>query len=468
MTVPAQSGVNYAYDNANRLLRIVQGSSTVSFAYDAGSQRTSLTLPNGVVMSYSYDNASQLTGISYTHGSTNLGSLTYGYDLAGRRTSMGGTLAQTALPLGVSEAEYNADNQLTEWGTAGLYYDANGNMTSDGLNSFNWNARNQLASMNFGADSFQYDGYGRRVGKTISGTTTNYLYDRTNIVQELSGSTVTANLLAGLGVDERFLRADSSGAPNFLTDALGSTIAMTNSSGSNVVQYTYDPFGNTTVTSGGSTNSYEYTGRENDGTGVYFYRGRCYSPTLQRFMSEDPIGFGGGQVNLYAYVGNNPLNLIDPTGMDGYSCMTAYGPGLCVTDTETQWQYYIPCMAGRKCQDTPPEDTPPPPQSQVPSNTAQKKQDCLNEFNNSPDGKFYNFMSMLSPILGPERVKSLIEDTAGPASKYAILKGYQYLGYESLFEGAEWLTKEAVLPLSVAATVGQITGHVGCAIASHF
>jgi len=261
-------------------------------------------------MSYSYDSASQLSGISYTNGS----SLTYGYDLAGRRTSMGGSLAQTALPLPVNEAEYNQNNQLTEWGTASLGYDLNGNMTSDGVNSYSWNARNQLASMNFGSNAFTYDAYGRRVGKTISSTTTNYLYDGANTVQELSGGSVTANLLAGLGIDERFTRTDSNGTANFLTDALGTTLELTNSSGSSLAQYSYEPFGNTFFTSGSSANTYEYTGRENDGSGVYFYRGRYYSSTLQRFISEDPIGSLGSGPNLYAYVGNNPISFRDPTG----------------------------------------------------------------------------------------------------------------------------------------------------------
>jgi RHS repeat-associated protein len=313
MTVAGQSAVNYSYDNANRVIQIAQGSSTVSFAYDAGSRRTSLTLPNGIVMSYSYGNASELTGISYMSGSTNLGSLTYGYDLAGRRTSMGGSLAQTALPLPVNEAEYNGDNQLTEWGTASLYYDPNGNMTSDGLNSYAWNSRNQLASMNFGANSFQYDAYGRRASKTISSTTTNFLYDGANIVQELSGTTPTANLLSG-GIDEVFTRTDSSGTASFLTDALGSTLALTNSSGSTLAQYAYEPFGNMFITSGSSTNTYEYTGRENDGTGLYFDRVRYYNPSFQKFISEDAIGFSGG-VNLYGYAGNDPVDFRDPLGL---------------------------------------------------------------------------------------------------------------------------------------------------------
>jgi RHS repeat-associated protein len=339
------TAVNYPYDNANRPIQVTLGSSTVFFAYDAENRLTSLTLLNGIVMSYSYDNASEFTGISYANGSTNLGSPTYGYDLAGRRTSMGGSLAQTALPLAGSEAEYNANNQLTEWGTASLYYDANGNMTSDGTNSYIWNARNQLASMDSSGYSFQYEGFGRRTGKTISGTTTNYLYDGANTVQELSGSTVAANLLTGLGVDERFARTDSSGTAKLLTDALGSTLALTNSSGGSLAQYAYEPFGNTTVTSGSSTNSYEYTGRENDGTGLQFNRGRYYSPTLQRFISEDPIGIAGG-INLYAYVRNSPVGAVDPFGLWQFTVSGGWGLGGVVTVGKNGGQWSFGAYAG--------------------------------------------------------------------------------------------------------------------------
>jgi len=137
--------------------------------------------------------------------------------------------------------------------------------------------------------------------------------DGANVAQELSGSSPIANLLSG-GVDEVFTRTDSVGTANFLTDALGSPINMTNSSGSSLAQYVYEPFGNTTLVSGSSTNSYEYTGRENDGTGLYFYRARYYSPTLQRFISEDPIGLRGG-INFYAYTSNDPTLYVDSFGV---------------------------------------------------------------------------------------------------------------------------------------------------------
>jgi RHS repeat-associated protein len=150
--------------------------------------------------------------------------------------------------------------------------------------------------------------------KTINSTVTQFLYDGMNPVQELDGSNaVTANLLTGLGIDEYFARSDSSGTMAFLTDALGSTAGLVGSGGSIDTGYTYQPFGATTVV-GANANSYQFTGRENDGTGLYFYRNRFYSPTLQRFVSQDPSGFGGGDTNLYAYANENPISLKDPEG----------------------------------------------------------------------------------------------------------------------------------------------------------
>jgi len=89
-------------------------------------------------------------------------------------------------------------------------------------------------------------------------------------LQELNGTTPTANLLTG-GLDERFTRTDSTGTFDYLTDALGSTISLTNSTGASQVQYSYDPYGSMSIT-GSNTNSYAYTGREFDGLGTDYYR----------------------------------------------------------------------------------------------------------------------------------------------------------------------------------------------------
>jgi RHS repeat-associated protein len=92
------------------------------------------------------------------------------------------------------------------------------------------------------------------------------------------------------------------------------TAALTGPGGNTLAQYTYDAYGNTTVT-GSSSNPYQYAGRENDGTGLYYYRGRYYSPAVGRFLSEDRLGSEEG-VNLYMYANNNPAIYTDPQGLD--------------------------------------------------------------------------------------------------------------------------------------------------------
>src|SRR6266478_4871988 len=230
------------------------------------------------------------------------------------RTGVGGSYARTGTPLAAPSATYNVNNQLTQWKGASLTYDANGNLTSDGTNTYTWNARNQLVAISGGVSAnFQYDPFGRRASKTIGGVT-QYLYDGANPVQEISGTTASASLLTG-GIDEYFQRTDLAGARSFLTDALGSTLALADSTGALQTQYTFEPFGNTSVTGAATTNSFAYTSRELDATGLYFYRARYYNPTLQRFISEDPLKYGGSGPNLYAYVANSPADFSDPLGL---------------------------------------------------------------------------------------------------------------------------------------------------------
>jgi RHS repeat-associated protein len=315
LSVPGQSSVSYTYDNANRLTQITQGSSTVSFAYDHAGRTTSQTLANGVVTEYSYDDASHLTAITYKKSGTTLGNLTYAYDVAGRRIQIGGSYARTGLPLAITGASYNDGNRQTAFGSQTLSYDLNGNLTSDGVNSYTWNARDQLVSISGSGLSagFQYDAVGRRSSKTVNSVTTGFLYDGDNIVQEQSGGSATANILGG-GLDEFFGRTESSGTTTPLVDPLGSPIALADSSGVVQTQYTYDPFGSTSVSGTSGSNPSQYTGRENDGTGLYYYRARYYSPANQRFISEDPIGLLGG-INGYAYAVNNPISFSDPYGL---------------------------------------------------------------------------------------------------------------------------------------------------------
>jgi len=342
MTVAGQPTINYTYDNSNRLTQITQGSSIVSFAYDAAGRRTSLTLANGILVEYAYDAASRITGITYKQGSTVLGDLTYSYDKAGNRTKIGGSFARTGLPQAVASATYNAANQMLTFGSQSLAYDDNGNLTSDAGNTYTWSARNQLAAIGGGVSaSFVYDGLGRREKKTIGSSTTEFLLDGVNPVQETSGATVLANILPGLGIDEFFTRTDvvAGTTSYFLPDALGSALALADSTGAVQTEYTYEPFGKTTVSGISNTNPFQYTGRENDATGLYYYRARYYHPTLQRFVAEDPLDpsevillkqrdprdmdvrslfwdlrLESQLLHPTVYVLNSPVNYTDPSG----------------------------------------------------------------------------------------------------------------------------------------------------------
>ncbi len=331
-TVTGQPKVSYAYNAAGQVTQISQdpGSSNnhqaqaVSFVYDAAGRRTQTILANGLRIEYGYDAASQLTGITHKKADGSLmGNLSYTYDLNGKRTSASGTLASMELPTAVTDTQFDANNRLTRHNGATYSYDKNGNLTSDGTRSYVWDERNQLKSIAGGAvANFVYDPMGRRITKTVSGTTTGYLYDGRNFVQELAGagsaSPVKANLLTG-GIDETFLRSQSGTAAtlsHFLPDANNNVIALTDSTQNIATSFKYTPYGETTQTGAANGNTQQYTGRENDGTGLMYYRARYYHLGCNRFISEDPIGWASGQTNNYEYVGGDPVNFVDPSGLD--------------------------------------------------------------------------------------------------------------------------------------------------------
>ena len=228
----------------------------------------------------------------------------------------------------VTATNYNEANQMLRYNASSdnISYDENGNMASItnacGTSNYTWDARNRLAGINgFKPDcspltaSFKYDALGRRIERTVNGRTIQYLYDGLDIVQEIESGVVSANYMRTLNIDEPLARIKSDATVRYYQqDALGSVIALTDETGVIRTQYFYDPYGNTTVSGEISGNLFQYTGRENDGIGLYYYRARYYSPELQRFISEDPIGFKGG-MNFYNYVNNRPTVIIDPYGL---------------------------------------------------------------------------------------------------------------------------------------------------------
>jgi RHS repeat-associated protein len=201
-----------------------------------------------------------------------------------------------------------------------MVYDNNGNLAtlteSGQTTTYTWDARDRLTNLSGPglSASFAYDQNHRRTQKTVAGFTTTFQYDGLDIVREIAGG-AEVNYLRGLDIDEPLARIEASATTCFLGDALDSTLALTNSAGAVATEYTYEPFGRTQPAGTSSPNALQYTARENDGTGLYYYRARYYHPGLMRFIAEDPLGLDGGDANFYAYVSGNPLALADPTGL---------------------------------------------------------------------------------------------------------------------------------------------------------
>jgi RHS repeat-associated protein len=322
MQITGQAAVTYRYDSANRLTNVVQTTDNVKLFYDDAGRRTNLNLPQGIKVAYRYDNASRLTNITYYAAVTN--KIDYAYDATGNRVGQASLLAVYNLPSAVSTGTYNAANQQLTFGSYTMLYDANGNVTNiisgTTTNRLLWNSRNQLTNVVAAVSgSFVYDGLGRRRQRVVSGNTENYLYDGLDVIlQKTAAGAVGARYLRGLAIDEPWQRTDI-GAANtnrvYLVDALGSIVALADTNKVIQTEYDYEPFGNTTTTGSANKNAYKFTAREDDGTGLYYYRARFYHPVLGRFVSEDALEFSGGDVNLYGYVGLDPLNSTDPFGL---------------------------------------------------------------------------------------------------------------------------------------------------------
>jgi len=317
MQVNELAPVAYTYDAASRLQSITQAPlAPVTLDHDAAGRRTRLTLPNGVTTEYRYDAASRLTALVYRNATGLLGDLTYTYDAAGNRTGVGGTFARTLLPEPVTSATYDAANRQLAFGDKTMTYDPNGSLTAitepAGTTTFTWDARNRLIALSGPgiAGSFAYDAFGRRAQKRISGQMAQYHYDGPDVIQELVNGP-TAFYLRTLNIDEALVRGE---VEFYLTDPLGSIIALIDRAGAVATTYTYAPFGRVIANGMGSGNPLQFTGRENDGIGLSYYRARYYSPTTMRFLSEDPLGPIGG-INRYTYVANNPLRYVDRAGL---------------------------------------------------------------------------------------------------------------------------------------------------------
>ncbi|WP_240746430.1 RHS repeat domain-containing protein [Desulfuromonas acetexigens] len=195
---------------------------------------------------------------------------------------------------------------------------------------YTWDGENRLrqAALTLGGQvvrtlSFKYDPFGRRIEKQVSDTastvTTTYVYDGENIVFTTVNdgtATTTSHYVHGPGIDEPLAMVVNGQSSYYHADGLGSIVALTDAAKNVIQRYGYDSFGMVTAENPEFGNFYAFTGREWDRElGLYYYRARYYDPMEGRFISRDPIGFAGGDVNIYAYVQNQPVDFSDPYGL---------------------------------------------------------------------------------------------------------------------------------------------------------
>lgn len=358
----------YNYDDAGRLANIINSSdsTTTTFGYDNADKLTSRIFPNGVTTNYEYYNNGLLKRLKdsttsatlfdrqYTYNTANqisqLAELTqtrnFSYDNVDRLTgATNGTATESyayddvgnrsSSHLSASYGyQFGKFNQVASTATATFQFDANGNtiQKSEGkdLLRYVWDYENRLteASTRKSKVRYKYDALGRRVERNLNSgqDRTKYTLDGLDVLVDNDDGTLT-KYLNGPGIDNKLRGQTGSTVRYFLADHLGSTNGLTDATGNVTSSASYDSFGNKI---GNLATRYQFTGREHDNfSGQYFYRARFYDAALGRFTSEDPIGLGGGDINLYGYVRNQPLWFRDSLGLQ---------PGGDVLSQPSTWQ----------------------------------------------------------------------------------------------------------------------------------
>jgi RHS repeat-associated protein len=372
--------LSYAYDVNNRLCNISSGataacgvtnSSSYDFSYDDIANTARLTYPNGVVATTTFDRLNRLKSMTQTLNGQIIASYNYTLDAAGNRTRLdeadgsvtlwaydddyrltheqhygssswdtsftydavgnrltmtqtsGSTSALTSYTYRPNGLDQLASVTLPNGSTRSYSYDTRGNLLSDGVATYSYDAANRLIGASAGGHtrSYSYDALGRRIGQVADGVATSYVWDEAStygdiVAERNSSGAVQASYI--VGGDQVLAQTRGSTTSYLLYDGQGSVRTLAGSTGAVVERYTYDAFGQLQGGPSAPQSSYLYTGQQFDATtGLYNLRARSYSPADGRFLSRDtasPDLNRPNQLNRYNYTSANPINAVDPTG----------------------------------------------------------------------------------------------------------------------------------------------------------
>lgn len=344
---------DYSYDALNRMTGIAFGDwgganqGSVNYQYDTLGRRTKVTRGNGTSTDYAYENDGDLDwmrhlfqgGASATSANGSWVGIDYAYDKSGRVTFTSATDSRImgALPtVGTYGAANNLNQVANVPGRAAMTWSDAGNLKTDGKGTtFIHDGRNRLkrAVKSDGTTlDFLYTVEGYRVesirnatgttpaGLPSGGTRTRFLLSGSEEVADLDANrNFTRYFVPGPAIDERVAQIEANGAVTYMhTDRQASVVAITDAAGNVVSSRGYGSYGETDGAQlvGTGSHPFGYTGRRWDpDLGIYYYRARWYDPQTGTFLQTDPIG-SLDYINLYAYVGLEPGNATDPTGLN--------------------------------------------------------------------------------------------------------------------------------------------------------
>ncbi|MEI8194647.1 MAG: RHS repeat-associated core domain-containing protein, partial [Phycisphaerae bacterium] len=342
VTYPGNKTVTCVYDSMNRLARVTDWlSHMTTYNYDPDGNLTNAVNPNGTAASYGYGVGNRLASLTNSGpNSAIISRYAYTLDPVGNHTQVEQVEPLPAAPVrGQFSYAYDNDNRMIAWEGQSQGFDANGNMISvstTNLLSYDYESRLTQTLLAGASTAYQYDGDGNRMTASRAGLVTRYILDRNGPLSQVlaesdASGTITAFYVYGLGL---IARIDASGNTQYYHfDSRGSTVALTDASGQTTDSYAYDPFGTPAAANGATVNRFRYLGRHgvlDETSGLNYIRARYYSARRGRFVTKDPTTGKDGDsqsLNRYVYALNNPLRLIDISGLSAQDATATLSVG---------------------------------------------------------------------------------------------------------------------------------------------